>query len=81
MTDTATPAQMPGAIEPPDLPPSSAVVYHPAAEPDDVQNLTPRATATRVWGPAMPVRNCGCCGAGIGRMLPSEVNCRRAHCG
>jgi hypothetical protein len=71
----AVPAQMSAAIEPPDLPPSSAVVYHPAADPDAEPHIAARAPATRVQGRAMPVTECGCCGATIGPMLPSEVDC------
>jgi hypothetical protein len=79
-TDIATPVQMPFRIyaRPPA---SSAVVYHPAAEPDAELHIAVRAAAIRVTGRAMPVRECGCCGAAIGRMMPSEVNCPRAHRG
>jgi hypothetical protein len=80
-TDTQTPARMPAAIEPSDLPASSAVVYHPAAEPDAEVHIAARATAIRVTGRAMPVTECGCCGATIGPMLPSEVDCPRRHRG
>lgn len=76
-TDIANAAQIPAAIEPPELPTSSAVVYHPAAECDAVPNLAPGAVATRVTGPAMPVRECPCCNAVVGLMLPSEIVCPR----
>jgi hypothetical protein len=74
MTDIAivTPSRMPAR---------SAVVYHPSAEPDAEPHIAARATAIRVTGRAMPVRECGCCGAAIGRMMPSEIVCPRRNRG
>jgi hypothetical protein len=71
MTDIAQPAM------PSQMPASSAVVYHPSAEPDAEPHVAARAIATPVQGPAMPVRECGCCGATVGRMMPSEIVCPR----
>jgi hypothetical protein len=83
MTDIATPAQMPATIEcqPPDLPASSAVLYHPAAEPDAEPHIAARATAIRVTGRAVPVTECPECHRTVGPMLATEIACPRRNRG
>lgn len=80
MTDIATPVQMPATIECQPPVEGMSIWLMPDTEPD-AEPPVARAVATLVTGPAMPVTQCGCCGATIGPMQPNEVNCPRRHRG
>jgi hypothetical protein len=41
-----------------------------------------RLETVELTSTAVPVRECGCCGAAIGRMMPRDIDCpRRRHRG